>query len=994
MALTERTINNAIADLLTETRHAWRGDNVVVSESTGQLADSKMLQPDILINEWFATRVVIETELMPATTVEKDAMKRLGMLDARYGLPVESVIAARLPRRLKEKSRQRLKRELRTADDFQFALFSGMDSEEYSRYPKSGWLMGGIHDMSVLIQSAAMPPSLIEKAAGWFEKGVNQAAEHLKTISAQYPVAVQTIAAELNQQDSTQTRRMAMVILLNAFIFHGYLCRGHGELGNVRTLAELEFGKERGLQIHEILEDWHIILKVNYWPIFDIACRILKAIPNTKDNAFINQLSRTAQNLLSINSMRSHDLTGTVFQKLIADRKFLAAFYTKPASAALLVGLAVDEDSLLTANEWANPDAVSSLRIADFACGTGTLLSTAYQRITQLHELHGGNSQAIHAQMMARTLVGCDILPAAAHLTAASLAGAYPYVQYDESAIFTAPYGVQEDGKVKLGSTDLLRDKALLEGSEITAKAIEATQGADVDIWRYAPHESFDMVIMNPPFTRPNNFERRIPDTPNPNFAAFGATAAEQKAMARAAKELTKNSVAHGSAGEASTFFALADRKLKLNGMLALVMPLTILTGSSWEKCRNQLREAYDDLILISISGRNNQVSFSADTGMGECLVIGQRSARRQFRATFVVLTIAPEYSAVSLTVARQIRRLVRDKSLRRLEDGPTGGNAIWFGDELVGQAIDAPLPNSGSWKIARIVDLSLAQCAYQLASEQRLWLPTQLEADAQTLAMTTIQDVGSIGPYHLQVSKSQGDGQRRPFNLRPLQGTEIPTYPILSAHDADRERTMVFEADHDGIPYRANSKQEQGIVDREVNKVFQTASHCHSNLDFQFDAQSTSMQFTERKTIGGRAWIAIKLPSANLEKALVAWGNTTLGLLMFWWHSSKQQRRRGILTKSSLQTLPVLDVTALTPAQLASAARIFDDTCQLPLKPLHELHLDDNRKLLDRRFYGEVLKLPDSLLRDNGPLDILRVKLAQEPSIRGSKPAPDSPSQ
>ena len=994
MALTERTINNAIADLLTQTRHAWRRDDVVVSESTGQLADSKMLQPDILIEEIFAGRVVIETELLPATTVEKDALQRLGKEVVRYGLPVNSVIAARLPRRLKETSRRRLKHELRKADDLQFALFSGKDSENYSRYPERGWLIGGIHDLSILVQSASMPPAVIEKAASWFELGVNQAAELLKALSQNHPAAVQAIAEELHQHDSTQTRRMAMVILLNAFMFHDHLVGGHGDLRNVRTISEIEYTNEGMLPIHEILKDWEVILSVNYWPIFDIACRILRAIPNVHDNAFIKQLARTSEALLGNGLMRSHDLTGTVFQKLIADRKFLAAFYTKPASAALLVGLAVDEDTLLSPREWANPDAVSSLRIADFACGTGTLLSTAYQRITQLHELHGGNSQAIHAQMMARALVGCDILPAAAHLTAASLAGAYPYVQYDESAIFTAPYGVQEDGKVKLGSTDLLRDKALLEGSEITAKAIEATQGADVDIWRYAPHESFDMVIMNPPFTRPNNFERRIPDTPNPNFAAFGATAAEQKAMARAAKELTKNSVAHGSAGEASTFFALADRKLKLNGMLALVMPLTILTGSSWEKCRNQLREAYDDLILISISGRNNQVSFSADTGMGECLVIGQRSARRQFRATFVVLTIAPEYSAVSLTVARQIRRLVRDKSLRRLEDGPTGGNAIWFGDELVGQAIDAPLPNSGSWKIARIVDLSLAQCAYQLASEQRLWLPTQLEADAQTLAMTTIQDVGSIGPYHLQVSKSQGDGQRRPFNLRPLQGTEIPTYPILSAHDADRERTMVFEADHDGIPYRANSKQEQGIVDREVAKVFASASHCHSSLDFRFNSQSTAMQFTKRKTIGGRAWISLQFPTADHEKALAVWGNTLLGLLMFWWHASRQQPGRGVITKTTLATLPVVDVTALTPDQLQTAARIFDDTCQLPLKPLHELHLDDNRKLIDRRFYGEVLNLPDALLRDNGPLDILRVKLAQEPSIRGSKPAPDSPSQ
>ena len=115
-------------------------------------------------------------------------------------------------------------------------------------------------------------------------------------------------------------------------------------------------------------------------------------------------------------------------------------------------------------------------------------------------------------------------------------------------------------------------------------------------------------------------------------------------------------------------------------------------------------------------------------------------------------------------------------------------------------------------------------------------------------------------------------------------------------------------------------------------------------------------------------------------------WGNTLLALLLFWWDSSRQQPGRGILTKTSLNTLPILDVTALSPDQLAKAAQLFDETCQFPLKPLHELDIDENRKILDRRFYGEVLGLPESILADGGPLDILRQKLCREPSIRGSK--------
>ncbi len=148
-------------------------------------------------------------------------------------------------------------------------------------------------------------------------------------------------------------------------------------------------------------------------------------------------------------------------------------------------------------------------------------------------------------------------------------------------------------------------------------------------------------------------------------------------------------------------------------------------------------------------------------------------------------------------------------------------------------------------------------------------------------------------------------------------------------------------------------------------------------------------MQFTERKTIGGRAWISIRLETAAHEKAIVLWANTTLGILSHWWHSSKQQPGRGSIPKSALANYRVLDVTALSDTQLARAAQIFDETCQLPLKPLHELDIDENRKALDRRFYGEVLGLPDAMLADGGPLDILRQKLSREPSIRGSKPPP-----
>ena len=989
MATTEHTINDTMAELLRGTRWAWRGSEVVRSETTGLLAESGGLRPDIVIEEPFTAAVVIETEILPAQTVEAEALSRLGKTLSGSDETIVSTIALRLPPRFREVQGDMLRQTILASRDMEFAHFAGRSPDKFTRRPNSGWLRGGIHELSVLAQSAMTPSFIIEEAATILEVGVNRAARILRAVEGPNPAAIVEIANQLNQQDSVQTRRMAMTILINAFLFHETLARGSGALRHVRSIDELR-NIDTEIPLKQLVSnEWDRILEVNYWPIFDISKRILTPIPHSIAFKLVNKLANTAQSLINNNLMRSHDMTGTVFQKLIADRKFLAAFYTKPASAALLVGLAVNPDTMLENSDWSKADAVKSLRIADFACGTGTLLSVAYQRISQLHELHGGDAAAIHADMIENALLGCDILPAAAHLTASMLSGAHPTVQYQGGRIFTLRYGKQEDDTIALGAIDLLRDLALLKGSEITAKAAEGLGEAELEAWRYAPHVSFDLVIMNPPFTRATNHEGGHADVPNPMFAAFGSSGEEQNAMSAAARKLTRGTVAHGNAGEASIFLALADRKLAQDGMLAMVMPLALMTGASWEKSRVRLAESYENLIVISIAGSdNNAISFSADTSMGECLIIGKRNGKRQSRATFVVLEQSPQHPAFSVMIAKRIRQLIEDKAVRRLEGNPGGGARITLGSELVGQAIDAPLPKSGGWKLARIVDFSLAQTAHHLADNTQVWLPTQ--SKPVKIVMAPVSQVGEIGPVHRDINGINPDGSiRGPFEIVQLRPDGVPTYPVLWAHHNVRERTIAFDADREGIPRQVHSAKEQTAIDEKAAKVFQTASHCHSNLDFGFNGQSTAMQFTERKTIGGRAWISIQLSDAEHEKALTLWANTSLGILMFWWHSSKQHPGRGIITKTTLATLPVLDVTALSPTQLASAARIFDQTCQLPLKPLHELDIDDNRKLIDRRFYRDVLNLPAAILADGGPLDILRHKLSREPSIRGSKPPP-----
>jgi hypothetical protein len=987
MATTEHTINDTLASILRETRGAWRTSDVVSSENTGMLKGSNA-RPDILVREPTVSPVVIETEVLPAVTVEAEAIARLGEQVRTTGRTVLSSIAVRLPFRLRNKSGKALQSELARANDLEMALYTGSNPAVASRWPHSGWILGTAADLSILTQSASVPPDVIAGAADQLVSGVREAAGLLADMAKAHSGAIHKISEELRQEDSEQTRRMATTILANAFVFQETLAGGPGKLAGVKTLDELRATKG-GISKSIVLAEWEKILEVNYWPIFDIARRMLVVIPTPDSKVLIERMADTANKLLENRLMRSHDLTGAVFQQLIADRKFLAAFYTTPASASLLVGLAVTQEQTPAGGDWTKADDVKGLRVVDFACGTGTLLSTIYQRVGQLHELAGGDAESLHSEMMAHALIGCDVMPAAAHLTASMISGAHPTVTYKHSSIMTVAYGKQPDGAIALGSLDLLDAQARGFGIlDITARVVEGMGEAEKETWSHLPHASFDVVIMNPPFTRPTGHEGKKIGVPVPMFAAFGSTEEEQRLMSKATQRLTKGTSAHGNAGEASIFLVLADRKLKQNGMLALVMPLSLMSGVAWEASRAVLARNYSGLILASIAASDDdQMSFSSDTGFGECLVVGQKHPEGSKRATFIVLKERPAFPLLGASAASQIHRLIASKQLRRLEDGPVGGTPLHFGDQVIGYAMDAPLPASGGWNLARIADLALAQSAFQIANKNRVFLPAMNKSDAVEIAMTVVKTVGEIGPYHSDIAGDTASGGiRGPFAVSEAQAGSAPTYPVLWSHDANRERTILFEADCEGQMRQTTSQEEREAVDVKAATIWATASHLHFNENFRFNSQSTAMQFTPRRSLGGRAWTSISLPTAEQEKAMALWANTSVGLLLHWWHANKEQSGRGNVTITALETLPVLDVTALKPKQLANAVKLFDETATQPLLPFHEIANDPVRKELDTKFFRDVLGWPVSLFKSGGPLEVLRMKLALEPSIRGGK--------
>ncbi len=193
---------------------------------------------------------------------------------------------------------EELRNQISEANDYEYALYTGVSPSECFRWPQQGWIEGDVRDLSILAQSATVPPKIIEEAVETLVAGLREASGLLGEIALDNPSAVSKISAHLRQEDGEQTRRMAATILVDAFLFHENLAGGPGRLKDVVSIEELR--SDTGvLYKSAILREWRKILKVNYWPIFDIARRLLETVPTANSDNFLDTLSGTAESLIA-----------------------------------------------------------------------------------------------------------------------------------------------------------------------------------------------------------------------------------------------------------------------------------------------------------------------------------------------------------------------------------------------------------------------------------------------------------------------------------------------------------------------------------------------------------------------------------------------------------------------------------------------------------------------------------------------------------------------
>lgn len=981
---TEPSLNPRLADALS----ACHPQSLLRVQETGLLAGSNR-QPDIVIQTPGRVRCLVENKYDAASgpaALEEQCEGRIGA-SWQDGRPVEAIIGVLSPDTLSTCREDQVK-ELVEAASFRYAAWLPNGLAGSYRFPVKGWLRGSVRDLAAFIDRIGADAVDTTEVGKTLRHALAAGADKIRSD----PVAPGKFAELLDQRPGEQTFRMAMAVMFNAVVFQSAIAQHHAHIPSPTRM--LSGGR---LSQIAVLDVWRDILDINYWPIFGISTKLLTAI-NSQQTAvqILTLLYRQAAETGLMSGAQG--LVGRLFGELIGDRKFLAAFYTEPASAALLAELAISRLEV----DWANLEEAGNVHVGDLACGTGALLTASYRRVAEKHRLAGGDDRDLHQRLLEDSLVGCDILAAAVHLTAARLSGEQPAIDYTSTRTWVMPYGdaAQPDGttQVKLGSLDLLGENeqwALWgDGSIEVAAAGESHQAVAA-----VPDGSLDVVIMNPPFSRNVGHEAERVGIPQPAFAGLRTAVATQETMPPLLRKRT-GALAHqpaysGQAGLASAFIDLAHTKLKPGGVLALILPVAVVTGSAWKAGRRLLTENYRDILVLTISASTDMTAstnraFSADTAIAEAVLVATKLSadpdpaadRSSKPARFAMLDERPKTSAKALELASLLRN---HRSEGRC---PT----LRLGEVMQGWTYEAQFGTEMSENPTGVASREVAQVASGLVNGE-LRLPRHHPVAVDIVPLSA---VARRGPYHMDINGHTATNEPRgPFDIEKLASRTTYNevgWPILWSHDHSQETRIQVLPDSQGVVRSGMDTRAQQVWDgwtTPTGTMICGASLLHVNRDFRLNSQALGACLTPNAAIGGRGWPSAA-PRRELtdqpelwERALALWMNTTLGLMARWWVSTRQQQGRANLSITTIGNIPVLDLGVLPEATVNALAEACDQLETLPLLPANEAYRDPNRGRLDETVLCGVLGLPRSIL---GPLASVREAWCAEPSVHGGK--------
>ncbi len=905
-------------------------------------------RPDIIVR-LPAGPVILETELEPALTVEADALSRLGMeID---GQRVQSVFAVTVPGRLRSASQSHL---------YQRMAGATLAWQEWRVDGTSGpKLSGTAIEFGTAVQRTSPPSGDLDEAVDALDEGARRAGSRLYSS----PGTLGRVSRIFGTDPSDEAANIAALVIINAMVFQERLASS--EVAFQPVSAAMRDGRFSRLAL---LQVWEHILGIDYYPIFSMARDVVQELSEVEATDVLGECATTAATRLGMGAVGRHDLAGRIFNRLISERKLLAAFYTSIPASTLLAGLALSQDRWSHV-DWNSREELSRLCVVDPACGTGTLLMAAYRQIVQNHSataIGDSDDQLLHQALVEKVITGADVVQVAIHLTAATLAAMSPSVKFEQMQLHTLRLGRDTSKKIWLGSLDWLEAPETQSFFSTTEEQIGAASGEGGIVHR----PNADLVISNPPFTRRGSDGGKEEAIARVFSLPEGDTESQQ-AIAKRTSALLKGTAANQIAGHGSSFSVLADRLVKPGGRIALVLPITALSGESWREVRQMLASRYEIEFVVS-SHDADLLSMSYDTAIAEALLVGRRLSDGEGltgRGRFVNLWRAPYSETYALALVRALNAAA-SIPLHRSDGPPVGGSPLMVGGEQWGEIVDGPI-GEAPWSAARWRQALTSQFAAALERGE-LWNEDGSQV-AGYVPVAAMGHVCSVGPQDRRIRGSLGMFDAYHGWNRDAQ------FPAIWSLDSSVHQSMSTEPN-------AWLSPKPG---RDHQSVWSQSGTLQITRDVRYNAQPIMAVRTGIRTLGVRAWHTLSaqgdapLVSARRETALALWCNSTLGLLLHANHSNSAQEGRGQGNKGMLETMTTLDIGKLEAWQLDEAQAIWRHLSNRKFKPFYQCATDPARVELDERIVKDLLGLDEDSVAS---VARLRTLLAVDPSVHGSK--------
>ena len=958
----EPSFNEALGTALRRCVVKWsESPEHVLVEQTGTIADAPGKHPDILIADPNAWPVAIETSF-DGRDADGDAGARLGLETTAGGNRIRTAIAVRIPQDCRRWPMSQIERELEGGLELAYAVHQQGRRTTSRRWPETGFVEGSVADLVDLLPLVASPREIVDETADFVAQQVQWAADRLHDRST--ALQRERIAADVHQRTVLKGFATTMVLWLNALLTQDRLHERRKGLPSPADCCD-----EAGYPLpSEFVDAWHDILAKNWRSIFEPALNAMRRARTANVQATSDALRCLLRAVERIRTRRlgAHINVGAeLFPKLSDDRKTAAAFYTQSPAAEFLAAMTVVRDSLPPEASWGSPDLWDHARLADLACGTGTLLRAGYRRIAAFHERSGhatsDSMTRLHKNAMEKGLYGTDISPIAAHLTASSLAA------LGEGN----PYGATHVGWVGVGGKPA-RAGALeyfqAEEMDDLFGAAGARSGGDAEHRSsvYVGDASLSWVLMNPPYSRTRGGQSA--------FDIAGLSKAERTACQQRWQQLTRGK-ASNQAGMAASFLALADQKLRPGGRLGFVLPLTAAFAESWRTMRKLLEDEYSDIVAIAFpAGRAlGRRAVSADTGMEEMMLVAtKRAPDAQADAVVRCATLYQPLrdAGQAHEIARSLSRAVEEMGARHFP--------VRAGDDEIGQVVTLEADGSGKpWAPLGAMSPILPVFSGALG-EGRFSDMSGLKVVSASVPFGRLEDLFDVGPTHDLIGYKVGGDGRGAFEFHPLPpGASIVGDRALWAAESKQQRRLEVRPTHKGVVPKA-------LADRDQDRMRERAATLFYARNLRWTSQALLVAATTAPVMGGRAWTALSHADERVLKAFALWANSTLGSLLHWSVGQRTHAGRSTTQVRAIRRMPIPLLTGLESRALDAAAGEFDRIKTRSLLPLCQAHADPVRDEIDQAVV-QMMALPAWA---GDVVGEVRDLWCREPSVHGGNKA------